>query len=125
MVFQHVHLAGHLSLYHLRWWLSSTERCQVRIRSDMEASSSSDGDACRFEDSPLESASSESGGDEAWTYEVLATEALRRRQMEAVERVCNVLSVEEDVAYALLKHCKWCEARTRSATCVAATWKRR
>lgn len=58
---------------------------------------------------------------QAWTYEVLATDALRRRQMEAVERVCNVLSVEEDVAYALLKHCKWCEARTRSAR----AWPRR
>lgn len=47
-------------------------------RSDMEASSSSDGDACRFEDSPLESASSESGGDEVGGAKARGEEAEAR-----------------------------------------------
>jgi len=51
---------------------------QTLDRSDMEASSSSDGDACRFEDSPLLSASSESGGDEVGGAKARGEEAEAR-----------------------------------------------
>lgn len=52
---------------------------------------------------------------------MLDAEELRRKQHEAVERVCNVLSVDEDVAHALLKHCNWCVTRCRR-TCECEGW---
>lgn len=52
---------------------------------------------------------------------MLDAEELRRKQHETVERVRNVLSVGEDVAHALLKHCNWCETWLRR-TCVCKEW---